>query len=303
MPQRTTVTVDGHDIEISKLDKELYPHDGITKGDVVDYFQAVAEAMLTHIADRPLTMVRFPDGIDAEGFFQKEASEHFPDWVRTVDVPVRGGGKPVRQVVCNDAATLVYLANQACLEFHVGLAKVDDLEHPDRFVVDVDPPADVELSDLRNAVRRVKDAFEEVGLTPFVQLTGGRGFHVVAALDGSASFDDVLPFARTFASHIAEQDPDHLTVEQRKEKRGDRIFLDVNRNAYGQTAIAPYSLRAREGASVATPIEWKELGRVEPGCVHVDSVRRRLSQKQDPWSGLGRQAASLRDVARRLTSS
>jgi bifunctional non-homologous end joining protein LigD len=299
MPQRT-LEISGHSVDVSNLDKPLYPKDDFTKGDVLAYLQAVGEVMVPHLRDRPLTMRRFPDGIEGEGFIQKGASDYFPAWVETADIPQRSGRKPVRHVVCNNEATLAYVANQACLEFHVGLSRVNNLEHPDRFVVDVDPPDGVDVADLRQAVRQIRDVFTAVGFTPFVQATGGKGFHVVACLDESADYDEVRTFARDLARYLADRAPDELTFEQRKDKRGQRIFLDVNRNAYGQTVIAPYSLRSHPGVPVATPIDWSELGKVEPDSYHPDGIRRRLSRKDDPWAELARHAGSAVDARGRL---
>lgn len=287
-------------VQVSNLDKELYPADGFTKGEVIDYYRRVADAMLTHLAGRPLTVLRHPDGIHEDGFIQKEAPDYYPNWVRTVEVPQRSGRRPLRQAVCEDEATLVYLANLGCLEFHGTLSTVPDLEYPDRFVVDLDPPGGLEVSEVRRAARRARDLLTELGLTPFVQATGGRGFHVVAPLDRSCDFTMVRRLARGVGAYLAAQDPNGLTIEQRKDKRGHRIFVDVNRNAYGQTAVTPYSLRARPGVSVAVPITWAELGRVEPDSFHPARVRRRLARRADPWADLRRYEASAREAHRRL---
>jgi bifunctional non-homologous end joining protein LigD len=277
--------IDGRSIRVSNSEKVLYPDDGYSKGDVVDYYRWVADAMLPHLRGRPLTLRRFPDGIDAEGFFQKEASDYFPDWIRVEPIPQRGAEEPVHHVVCEDAATLVYLANQACLEFHVGLSTVDNLERPSRFVVDLDPPAGVELPELRSIVKAMCERFRHAGLVPHVQATGGKGFHVVAALTGEVDFDQVRAAAREMADDAANED-ERLTTEQRKDKRGDRVFLDTNRNAYGQTMIAPYSLRARAGAPAATPLERSELARANPRGYGLANMTRRLAQKRDPWADL-----------------
>jgi bifunctional non-homologous end joining protein LigD len=233
------IKADGRVVTPSRPDKLLYPSDGISKGDVLDYYEGVAEVMLPHLRERPLVVRRFPDGIEADGFFQKNASDYFPNWIRTVSVPQRTGEGVVRHVVCDDAATLLYLANQACLEFHTWLSVADLLDCPDRLIMDVDPPEAVDLTDLRDVVGRLREMFERLDLVPFVQLTGGKGCHVVAALDSRADYELVRGLARDIAAHMAEQDPRRLTVEQRKEKRAGRIFLDTARNAYGQTAIAP----------------------------------------------------------------
>lgn len=294
-----TISVSGRDIDVSNLDKELYPDDHVSKGEVIDHYRSVADAMLPHLAGRPLTMRRYPDGIGAQGFFQKDASDYFPDWTRVVAIPQRGGGS-VDHVVCDDAATLVYLANQATIEFHIALSTVDDIDRPDRLVIDIDPPPETPVSVLRAVARQARHLCTEIGLTPFVQATGGRGYHVTAPLDRTADFAFVRGLAADIAGHLAARDPDLLTTAQRKQRRGDRIFLDAGRNAYGQTFIAPYSLRARPGAPVATPLDWDELGRSAPGGHTAATIRNRLAQKPDPWSAIDRHAAAPAGVRDRL---
>lgn len=293
-----TMHIDGHDLKLSKVEKELYPRDHVSKGDIVDHYRAVAAAMLPHLAGRPLTLRRYPDGIDASGFFQKHASDHFPEWVRTETMHADEG--TVDYVVCDDEATLVYLANQAAIEFHIWLSTVEKPDHPDRFVIDLDPPDGTSVATLRDVARRARDLYAEVGLTPFVQATGGRGFHVVAPLDRSADFGFVRDFASDLADRLVADDPDLLTTAQRKQQRGDRIFLDCNRNAYGQTFVCPYSLRARPGASVATPLDWDELGRATPNGHDPASLRRRLARKTDPWADIDDPAASATAARERL---
>jgi len=251
--------------------------------------------MVPHLRGRPLTMHRFPDGIGAHGFFQQQASEHFPDWLHVVEVPQRSGTGTVRHVVCDNAESLVYLANQAVLEFHACLSTVDDLDNPDRLVIDLDPPDGVRIGELRDAVRRTCSQIDHVGLVPFIQTTGGRGFHVAAPLDATTTFDEVRTFAHDLADRLVRSRPDRFTTEQRKNKRGGRIFLDTNRNAYGQTAVAPYSLRARPGAHAATPIDPGELSRVTPQKYGLGNLRHRLANKADPWADI---AASAHPIAR-----
>ncbi|MBB5157771.1 non-homologous end-joining DNA ligase [Saccharopolyspora phatthalungensis] len=278
--------VEGRRIELSNPDKSLYPDDGYRKRDVAEYYRSVADVMVPHTRGKPLTLRRFPDGIGSGGFFQKEASDYFPDWVRVEAVPQRGAAGAVHHVVLDDAATLLYLMNQACLEFHIVLSTVEDLEHPVLVVLDLDPPEGVPLPELRGVVRLMCERFRDAGLSPRVQATGGKGFHVAAPLRGERGFDEVRAGMRALAEQAVRDEPDRLTVEQRKDKRGDRIFLDTNRNAYGQTMIAPYSLRARPGAPAATPLDLNELGRVAPQSYGLANMARRLAQKEDPWAGL-----------------
>ncbi|MEU6860627.1 non-homologous end-joining DNA ligase [Glycomyces sp. NPDC046736] len=295
-----TIRLDGHDIEVTKADKELFPADNVTKGDLVEYYRSVAEVMLPHLAGRPLTMRRFPDGIDSDGFFQKHPSAHFPDWMTVVEVPQRTRGETVTHVVCDSAATLAYLANQAAVEFHIWLSTMDDIDRPDRLVIDLDPPPDIEVAVLRSIAHRFRDLFTEIGLTPFTQATGGRGYHVVAPLDRSEDFDFVRALALDLAERVAEAEPDLVTTAQRKQRREGRIFLDVGRNGYAQTFVAPYSLRARPGAAIATPLDWDELGRSRPNGVTITKMRRRLAQKTDPWARIDDHAASPTEARNRF---
>lgn len=284
-------------VELSNLDKVFFPDAGLSKGDVIEHYRRVAAEMVPHLAGRPLTMRRYPDGIDGGGFFQKDASGHFPDWMRVETVPQRQGGT-IHHVVCDDEDTLLYLANQATIEFHIWLSTMDDLAHPDRLVIDIDPPSGVPVRVLRDVARRLATGCRETGLTPYVQATGGRGFHVVAPLDREAGFDEVKELSVALADQVAAQQPDLLTTAQRKNKRGDRIFLDVNRNAYGQTFVAPYALRARPSAGVATPLTWDELSRAEPDGFTPDRIRRR--RRKDPWSDMSANAASARAAYKAL---
>jgi bifunctional non-homologous end joining protein LigD len=289
-----------HEVTPSSVDKVMYPDDDITKGDVLAYYSDVAEVMVPHLRDRPLTMRRFPDGIGKSGFFQQEAQDYFPDWIQTADVPRRQGEGTVRHVLVQDADMLVYLANQACLEFHTWLARADKLDCPDLMVIDLDPPEGTGLNRLRQDARLVTDVYTELGLTTFLQATGGRGFHLTTPLTGDADSDTVRELARGIARLLAAESPTLLTTEQRKSARGDRVFLDTNRNAYGQTAVAPYSLRARPGAPAATPITIDELSRVEPNRYGLRNESRRLARKKDPWADIHQHAGSAEDALARL---
>ena len=297
----STVTISGHEVTLSKPDKTLYPEDGVTKGEVFEYYRAVADAMVPQLRGRPLTLKRYPDGIDSEGWFQKRASDYFPEWLHVADVPQRGDGSGnLEYAVCDDAASLVYLANQATLEFHIWTSTVDNLNHPDRLVIDLDPPTEIDLKALRETARKTRDLLGEIGLAPYLQTTGGRGYHIVAPLDCSADFDTVRELGGKAADHLAARDSDRLTTAFRKEKRGERIFLDTNRNGYAQTFIAPYSLRARPGATAATPLDWSELGKVAPGDYGVHKLPKRLASKADPWQDMHRNAGSAHKARERM---
>ncbi|NUR06054.1 MAG: DNA ligase [Nocardioidaceae bacterium] len=284
-------------VEITKADKALFP-DGTTKGDLAEYYAGVADVMLPHLADRPVNMQRFPDGVDAGGFYEKKVPSYFPDWVRTVEVATDQGRQ--RQVVVDDARSLVYLAQQACLTPHTWLSRTDDLDRPDQLVLDLDPSTD-EVEPVRRAAHLVGDLLDDLGLTAYLKTTGSRGYHVLVPLRPHDGFDEVRGFAREVAHLLVSREPDLLTVEQRKAKRGDRVLVDVMRNGYGQTAVPPYAVRARDGAPVSTPIEWAELATTDPASYTLASVRRRLAQRDDPWKGLRRHAQSLAKPREKLS--
>jgi bifunctional non-homologous end joining protein LigD len=294
------VKVGSRVVETSREDKVLFPDAGLTKGDLVAYYLRVAPTMLPHLRGRPVSMHRYPDGIEEEGFYQKQVPDYFPDWVARTRVELAEGGTQ-DLVVVEDAATLVYLADQACITPHVWLSRSDRLDHPDRMTFDLDPQDDA-FGTVVRAARAVRDLLDEIGLVPFVQTTGSRGLHVVVPLDRSDHFDTVRNVARGVADLLARRHPDRLTTAQRKADRGDRLLLDVMRNARGQTAVPPYAVRGRPGAPVATPLDWDELGDGDMNARRytVGSIFRRLSQKPDPWKGMGRHGRSLEEPGRRL---
>jgi bifunctional non-homologous end joining protein LigD len=228
-------------------------------------------------------MQRFPDGIEKSAFYEKKVPAHFPDFVRTVEVDTADG--PQRQVVVADTRTLVYLAQQACITPHTWLSRADGLDRPDQLVFDLDPTVPG-LPAVRRATRMVGELLDDLGLSAALKTTGSRGYHVVVPLRRRETYDDVRAFARGVAQVLVDREPDLLTLEARKNKRGDRVLVDVQRNGYGQTAVPPYAVRARPGAPVATPITWDELSRVEPDQHTVHTVGRRLARGGDRWADL-----------------
>jgi bifunctional non-homologous end joining protein LigD len=295
------IKVGSRTIEVANLDKVMFPDEGITQGALMDYYRRIAETMLPYMKGRPLTMQRFPDGIGDGGFYQKEAPDYFPDWIRRVSIEVKGEGQEQPQVICDDVATLVYLVDQGCITPHVWLSRADKLTHPDKLTFDLDPPDD-DFELVRSAAQSLREVLEGVGLLPFVMTTGSRGLHVVVPLDRSADFDTVRSFAKNLAGVLAEREADRLTTKVRKDKRGNRLFLDYLRNSYGQNTVAPYAVRAKPGAPVATPLDWDELSdsNLHSQTYTMQNIFRRLSQKEDPWKEMMRHARSLSEPRRQL---
>lgn len=295
----TVIEADGREITVSNADKLLYPDDGLSKADVAGYYARIAPVMLPHVAGRALTLDRRPDGIDTDGFIQKSASDHFPDWLERVRLEKEGGH--VDHVVANDAAALVYLADQGTITFHVPLSKAEAPKTPDRLVFDLDP-SDDDFAKVQTAAEYCREMLEELGAASFVQVTGSRGLHVVVPLTGDGDFDTARDLAKRIAEVLAERHPDALTVAQRKADRGARVFVDYLRNAYGQTMVAPYSLRARPGAPAATPLDWDEAlaSDMRPDRYGLANMFRRLGGKDDPWAGIDDTASDLAGLADRF---
>jgi bifunctional non-homologous end joining protein LigD len=301
MSSARTVRVGRRSVEIHRPDKVLFPGGGhdkeYTKHDLVAYYRDIAPFMLPHLRGRPLMLERHPDGIDGPRFMQKNTPEHYPDWIQRVEVSKEGG--TVTHVVCDDAATLVYLADQACLTLHRWLSRTGRLDRPDRLVFDLDPSVD-DFAAVREAARLMGELLDELHLPSALMTTGSRGLHLVVPLNGHHDFDEVRDFAKDVADTLAEAHPDRLTTAARKNERGDRLYLDVQRNAYAQTAVAPFTVRAKPGAPVAVPITWEQLD--QPGLdARRWSIADAVEQAQgNPWAGVMSRGRALGPARRRL---
>jgi bifunctional non-homologous end joining protein LigD len=295
------VRVGGREIRITRPAKVLFPEDGITKRELVDYYHRISGKMAPLLRGRPLSFQRFPDGIQGKSFFQQAAPWYIPPWIHTVEVPKQGG--QVKHVVGDDGAALVYLANQACITIHAWLSRVEHLEAPDQMVFDLDPSSD-DFDAVKQAARIFKSLLDELELPAFLKTTGSRGLHVIVPLEPHEDFDAVRGFARQVAAAAAGSEPRLLTTEQRKDKRDGRVFLDTNRNAHAQTAAPAYTVRARKGAPVSTPLAWEELDRrdLRPDGYTIRNLFERIESGPDPWQDLRKRAATLAQARRKLES-
>ncbi|NUO40627.1 MAG: ATP-dependent DNA ligase [Streptomyces sp.] len=292
-------------VEVHRPDKVLFPGSGetkeYTKGDLADYYRAVAPFMLPHLRGRPLMLERHPDGVDGPRFMQKNTPESYPDWITRVEVPKEGG--TVCHTVCDDSATLLHLADQACLTLHRWLSRVGHVERPDRLVFDLDPSDEGDdFAPVREAAELLGELLDELRLPSALMTTGSRGLHVVVPVNGHDDFDEVRAFAKDVADLLVAGHPDRFTTAARKKDRGDRLYLDIQRNAYAQTAVAPYTVRARPGAPVATPMSWSQLD--DPG---LDARRWTIEDAVDqartnPWAGVMGRGRALGPARRRLNA-
>jgi bifunctional non-homologous end joining protein LigD len=278
-------------VRISHPERVVYPDLGMTKLEVVAHYEAVAEPMLPHLTGRPLTVVRCPEGAAEECFFQKHATGSIPDLVARVTVKEGHGTTTYPDVT--SAAALITMVQLGALEFHIWGSREAHLETPDRIVFDLDPAPDVRWADVRTAALRLRDDLSGRGLESLLMTSGGKGLHVVVPLRPEADWSAIKGFARDVVEDLVRRYPQKYVASMSKAKRSGKVFVDHFRNGRGATAIAPYSLRARDGAPVATPLTWDELGKTAGGGVWTaPRVLRRLRSRPDPWAGadqLGRQ--------------
>lgn len=286
-------------IEVSNPDKVIFPASGIVKKELIAYYTDISDVMLRHVRSRPLTIHRFPDGIEGKNFFQKGKSAYFPSWLGSVEVKKTDG--TIEMPVINQAADLTYLANQAAIALHIWLSRVDALYHPDKMIIDLDPPGH-DFKPVKAAAIKIKAFYEELGLPAFLMTTGSKGLHIVTPLSGKADYEENKNFAKKICDYFATRFPEEFTSEIRKDKRKGRIYVDYLRNAYGQTGIAPYSLRPFEQAPVAAPLYWDELDdkNLTAQTFNIKNIFKRLDKVGDPWKNINRYGKPLKVAEHKL---
>jgi bifunctional non-homologous end joining protein LigD len=281
------------EVELTHRDKVLFPDSAITKGNLIDYYEKIAEHMIPFLKDRPLTMHRFPAGITKEGFFQKNASSYFPDWIKTALIKKKNGW--VNHVICNTTETLLYLVNQGTITFHTALSRVDKLEFPDRLIFDLDPPND-NFDVVVEGARTIREILEKkLGMATFPMATGSKGLHVVIPLNCTENFNEVHDFAKKVATYVCYNHPEKYTTAMQKNQRKGRLFLDYMRNSYAHTGVCPFSVRAIEGAPVATPLHWDELdsNTMNARTYTIHNIFQRLEEIENPWKLFEKQRKSI----------
>ena len=288
---------------ITHPEKILFPDDGITKGELASYYEAIAPVMLPHLRRRPITMERFHRGIAAQGFFQKDVSKGFPEWLKRVEVPKHGG--TVHHPIANDVRSLLWLANQNSITIHVWPSRTPNLYNPDICIFDLDPSNEDDLDTLRAAALLLRNLLDELGLPSWIKTSGSKGFHIAVPLDAKSDFGEVARFAHTVGKVLVSRDPDHLTQEFHKVDRGGRILVDTGRNGYSATYAATYTVRARPGAPVSAPCTWEEIerGDVGPRTFTLRTMAQRIADAGDLWAGMLTKKKSLKRADDRLRKS
>jgi bifunctional non-homologous end joining protein LigD len=288
---------------ITHPEKIMFPEEGITKGELASYYEAIAPVMLPHLRRRPITMERFHRGIGSPGFFQKDVSKGFPEWLERVEVPKHGG--TVHHPIANDTRSLLWLANQNSITIHVWPSRTPNLYNPDICIFDLDPAREDELDRLRAAALLLRELLDDLGLPSWIKTSGSKGFHIAVPLNGKSDFGEVARFAHTVGRVLVSRDPDNLTQEFHKVDRGGRILIDTGRNGYSATYAATYTVRARPAAPVSAPCTWEEIekGEVGPKTFTLRTMAQRVAAKGDLWSDLLKSKLSLKRALNRLNKS
>ena len=284
---------------ITHPDKLLFPDDGITKGDLAHYYETLAPVILPHLRGRPITMERYPGGINAKGFWQKDVSKGFPAWLQRVEVAKKDG--VVHHPVVTDVRSLLWMTNQNTVTQHVSAARVPHLNHPDICVFDLDPSND-DWASVRAAAIGLRDLLAEIGLPSWIKTSGSKGFHIVVPVDGKTPTDAVSRFASAVGAVFVGMAPEQLTQEFSKIDRKGRIYVDVGRNGYSATFAAAYTVRAKRGAPVSAPCTWEEVerGEANPQTFTLRNMPDRIARIGDVWSDMLRRGRSLKRASEKL---
>ena len=277
---------------ITHPEKVLFPDSGITKGELAAYYEAIASIIVPQLRGRPLTMERYPAGIGAKGFWQKDVSAGFPAWLERVEIPKKDG--VTHYPVVNDARSLMWVANQNTITHHVWTSRLPDLNRPDLCIFDLDPSTD-DVRSVRAAAVGLRDLLAELGLPSWVKTTGSKGFHIAVPIDGKTPMGTVVRFANAVGLFFVSLAPDQLTQEFSKADRKGRIYVDTGRNGYTATFAAAYTVRARPGAPVSAPCTWEEVerGDVSPGSFTLRNMPARIAAVGDLWGEMRRRGRSL----------
>jgi bifunctional non-homologous end joining protein LigD len=282
---------------ITHPEKLLFPDDGITKGDLAGYYEAIAPVMLPHLRGRPVTMERYPSGIGEKGFWQKDVSKGFPSWLRRVQVPKKNG--VVHYPIVTDVRSLLWVTNQNTVTQHVWTSRVPNLQCPDLCVFDLDPSGD-DVDAVRQAALGLRDLLDELTLPSWIKTSGSKGFHIVVPVAANTHVDLVAGFANAVGAVLVSRASDRLTQEFSKANRKGRIYVDTGRNGYSATFAAAYAVRAKRGAPVSAPCSWEEVerGDVHPQTFTLRTMRDRVAQVGDLWADMRRGRSLERPMAR-----
>ena len=286
---------------LSNLDKVFWPSEGYTKRDLVQFYHEIGDVLVPYLAHRPMVLERFPDGMEGESFYQKNAPEFLPEWISTVSVKSDSAERTIRYILCNDRRTLVYLANLACIAQHPWSSRVDQLGCPDFLIMDLDPSEGVSFSAVSQVAQKVREIAESLDLRTYPKTSGATGLHILIPLQPRYSYEDVRNFAEIMARLTVDGLEEIATLERSTEKRKNRVYVDYLQNGQGKTIASPYCLRPRPGAPVSTPLEWKEVRpQLRPDSFNLKTIFRRLDRKGELFEGMLEDHQSLQRALKKL---
>jgi DNA ligase D len=290
--------------ELTHLDKIYWPDDKITKGDLLEYYSKIAPYILPYLKNRPLSLRRQPNGIDEPGFFQKDAGDHVPDWIKTVEIHAESTGKMVNYFVCNDLESLLYIANLGCIEMNPWNSTVNKLDNPDYIVMDIDPSDKNTFDEVIEVALVIKDIIDQTGMVGYCKTSGSSGLHIYIPFNKKYTYDESRDFAEIMASMVTEKLPGLTTLERSLSKRKkNQIYVDYLQNRIGQTLASAYSVRPKPGATVSAPLEWDE---VKPGLTpqdfNIKNIFKRLEEKGDLFKGVLGKGVDMHKALQKMES-
>lgn len=273
-----TVSIEGRSFDLSRLDKVLWPQDGYTKGELINYYVEVAPYIIPHLQGRPMVFTRYPDGIDKQSFYQKNAPPSLPEWIKTYPYYSPDSERDINFILVEESATLAWLANQACIEMHPWLSSAASVDYPDFVVFDLDPSPGNTFEQVRTIALLTRRVLNELGLRSYIKTSGSQGLHIYLPVENKYSYEEIRDFGRSVAQIICTMQPDIATVERTVKKRGAKIYVDYMQNVKGKTLCSAYSVRPRPGATVSAPLDWDEVNRIKPSDFTIKTILPRIQK-------------------------
>ena len=287
-------------VKYTNLDKVYFPDEGYTKGDVIAYYERMAEVMLPYLMDRPMVLNRHPNGIAKPSFYQKDNPNELPDFIETESIFSESNNKDIQYIVCRNSETILYMANLGCIEMNPWNSRVQNLGKPDWYVIDLDPGNNT-FEQVIEVAKVTKELLDLSCEKSYVKTSGKTGIHIYIPLGGKYGYEQIREFARLIAQTVHQRIPDITSIDRDPRKRRKKIYIDFLQNRIGQTLAAPYSLRPVKGANVSAPLEWKEVRKgLTPEKFNIKSIERRLKTKGDLWDGLLEDSVNLSEAIKCL---
>lgn len=297
---KQTTILKGRELSLSNIDKVLWPEQGFTKGELINYYVEISPYILEHLKNRPLVITRHPNGINEKSFYQKNAPEYLPEWIKTLPWYSRDSGRYINFILVEEAATLAWLANQAGIEMHPWLSQKDSLNYPDFVTFDLDPSPGSTYQDVIDIALVLKQLLDGLKLRSYVKSSGGEGLHIYLPIINKYTYEEVRNFAQIIAAMITELLPQIATIERLTNKRGKKVYVDYLQNVLGKTLCSAYSVRPRNNAPVSAPLFWEEVKKSTPACFNIKNILPRVKEIGDIFAPVLTDKQDLAPVLKKL---